>query len=87
MFCGRTPADDRQLRLRFLQRDARRQPAKDMNHRSLQSPKLSGIGSKWNPVLVIERKREPRGHDADNGRRGATEVDHAANDVRVAAEP
>ncbi len=84
---GRAPPDDRQLRLRFLQRDARRQPSKDMKHRSLQSPKLPGIGTKRNPVLVIERKHEARGHDADNGRGRATEIDHAADDVRVAAEP
>jgi hypothetical protein len=83
--CAR--AERAQFGLRLGERDARREATEYLDRRSRAAFVRGSVRPKRQPELVAYRKREPVGHDADDGARGAPDPDRPSDDTGLREEP
>ena len=83
---GRLGAERRQFGLCLLHRDAVAQAPEDEDGRPLASSEGRRIGIERYPVLMVDGKREPLWHHADNGVNDVAETELPSEHRRVTAE-
>src|SRR5262249_745178 len=83
---GRSQAlsDRHEIDVRLIEGDVALEPPEHAEALALSARRRERIGLKRNPELVVVRKCETIGHDADDGERLAVHPYEFSNDVRLA---